>query len=229
MPARKAPGFRWQRYAADIFHVVIGGFLIRAGTAAVIGGALGWIGWIGSAWRQPLALQVVEILLICDLGFWLAHRLFHAVPWLWRFHMIHHSSEHLDWLAAYRVHPLDQIANSAIILLPALLLGFSPTAMLIYGLCYQWHAILLHSNVRISLGRAGRVIASPYFHHWHHANEEGAYNRNFGGQLVIWDCLFGTAHFPAASRPVRYGVDDPPTETFLSHIVAPVLPRKSNG
>ena len=58
---------------------------------------------------QPLWLQVVEHFCMADLGFYLAHRAFHAVPWLWRFHAVHHSIEEMDWLAAHRVHAVDQI------------------------------------------------------------------------------------------------------------------------
>ncbi len=58
----------------------------------------------GSAWlhqavqSQPLALQFVEVMIVADLGEYTTHRLFHAVPALWRFHAIHHSSVTLDWM-----------------------------------------------------------------------------------------------------------------------------------
>jgi sterol desaturase/sphingolipid hydroxylase (fatty acid hydroxylase superfamily) len=114
---------------------------------------------------------------------------------------------------------------------PALLLGFSPLALLIYSVVYQWHSILLHSNVRVSFGPLEAVISTPRFHHWHHADEPEAYDRNFGGQLVIWDRLFGTAFDPALNIPGRYperfGVDQPPREDFFAHILAPFARRRS--
>ena len=51
---------------------------------------------------QPLAHTSVLVLLIADLGFYIAHRMFHMVPFLWRFHSVHHSIEEMDWLAAHR-------------------------------------------------------------------------------------------------------------------------------
>jgi sterol desaturase/sphingolipid hydroxylase (fatty acid hydroxylase superfamily) len=158
--------------------------------------------------------------------FYVVHRIYHAIPTLWRFHAIHHSSADLDWLATYRVHPVDQIINATAIALPALLFGFSPLAFAIYAAFYQWHSILLHANIRASFGPLAAVITTPRFHRWHHANELEAYDRNFGGQLVIWDRLFGTRYEPAR-EPVAFGLDQPPAETFFAHIVSPF--RSSNG
>lgn len=228
-PARPRPGFSWARYRTDILHVVVGGFVIRIGVGLVVFWLMEFSGPIADATTLPIWAQVPLFLLLSDLCFYAAHRVYHAVPMLWEFHRIHHSSEHLDWLAAYRVHPVDQIINSTIIALPALYLGFSPLAVLIYGLVYRWHSILLHSNLRVSFGALGRIVTTPRFHHWHHANEPEAYDRNFGGQLVIWDKLFATAHEPDQERPGRYGVDDPPEESFLAHIITPFIASFRHG
>src|SRR5687768_4442615 len=58
---------------------------------------------------QPFLIQFIEAVVAADLLFYSAHRLFHAVPFLWQFHEVHHSIEEMDWLAAARVHPFDQI------------------------------------------------------------------------------------------------------------------------
>lgn len=221
IPARRPPGFTVRRYLTDFLHLSLGGMAIRFGTTAALALALDLLGAPYAQSTLPLAVQFLGVLLFSDLMFWIAHRLCHAIPWLWEFHRIHHSSKHLDWLAAYRVHPIDQIFNSTLIALPALMLGFSPVAILIYLVIYQWHAILLHSNVRVALGPLARIVIDPQFHHWHHADQPEAHDRNFGGQLAIWDRLFGTAFDAASPRPQRYGVDDPPRESFLVHLVSP--------
>jgi sterol desaturase/sphingolipid hydroxylase (fatty acid hydroxylase superfamily) len=74
---------------------------------------------------QPYWAQIVEVIVLADVGVYLAHRAFHAVPFLGRFHAIHHSIEELDWLAAARVHPVDQIVTKGCSLLPLFALGFS--------------------------------------------------------------------------------------------------------
>jgi len=224
LPARRAPGFAWRRYLTDALHATVGGFLIRVGCLALLLVFVPAQTEVAAHW--PLWLQVVLVLLVCDLMFWLAHRLFHAVPWLWEFHRIHHSSEHLDWLAAFRVHPVDQIVNSTLIAVPALLLGFSPEAIAIYAAVYRWHSILLHSNLSVSLGPLERLIVMPRFHHWHHAGEAEAHDRNFGGQLTVWDHLFGTLYRASEPRPAIYGIDAPPREDFAAHLLAPFATRK---
>jgi len=228
-PALPRPGFSWRRYRTDILHAVVGGFVIRLGTGLLIVGLMDLSGPVASVSSMPMWGQVLILLVLSDFCFWVAHRIFHAVPVLWEFHRIHHSSEHLDWLASYRVHPVDQIVNSAIIALPAVYLGFSPVAVLIYAIVYRWHSILLHSNVQVSFGPLGKIVTPPQFHHWHHANEAEAYDRNFGGQLVVWDKLFGTAHEPAQERPSRYGVESPPEETFIAHMVSPFTASFRHG
>lgn len=225
LPARRAPAFTWRRYATDLLHATVGQVLIRIGFVFVMALAINGPRGTGPLAELPLWQQVILVFLISDLMFWIAHRLFHAVPWLWQFHKIHHSSEHLDWLAAFRVHPVDQVINSALIAVPVVALGFSPEAVLIFGAIYKWHAILLHSNVAVSLGPLERLIVMPKFHHWHHADVPEAYDRNFGGQLTVWDRLFGTHYAASQDRPPRYGVDDPPAEDFAAHLIFPFLRR----
>jgi len=73
---------------------------------------------------QPWWLQVIEVVLLSDFLIYWGHRLQHRVGFLWRFHAVHHSAEHLDWLAAHREHPLDTIYTVGLINLPAFILGF---------------------------------------------------------------------------------------------------------
>ena len=220
-PARRPPVPRWRRYATDFLHLTLGGLLIRGGTVAVLAWLLAGVHVTKWGATLPVAIQFLAVLALSDLMIWLVHRTFHAVPFLWEFHKIHHSSRHLDWLAAYRVHPVDQIADTVLAALPVLLLGFSPAVVIAYAVVYQWHSVLLHSNVAVSLGPLERVISTNRFHHWHHAGHPEAYDRNFGAQLVIWDKLFGTVHRPAQPRPDRFGVDDAPKESFIAHLLWP--------
>jgi sterol desaturase/sphingolipid hydroxylase (fatty acid hydroxylase superfamily) len=171
--------------------------------------------------HQPLWLQVVEAVVVADLGFYLAHRAFHAVPWLWRFHAIHHSTEHLDWLAAARVHPVDQILTKGASLLPLFALGYSGAAVGIYGWLYFWHSYLVHANLRVSLWPFGWLIASPRFHHTHHARDRATRDRNFAGQLSVLDLVFGTLCVPAPRPPAAYGVDDPVPATYVGQLLYP--------
>ena len=208
-PEQKKLRSQWR---GDVVMLVVNGIVIQLGlvvAAAATVAAIHWAvpGSIGLRVRsQPLWLQIPEVILIADIGFYAAHRAFHMVPWLWKFHVVHHSIEEMDWLAAYRVHPLDQILTKSVSYLPLFALGFSDSAIFVFVLIFKWQATAIHSNSRIGFGPLDWLLASPRFHHWHHAHAPEALNKNFAGQLPLLDWLFGTLLLPA-EMPARYGTD----------------------
>jgi sterol desaturase/sphingolipid hydroxylase (fatty acid hydroxylase superfamily) len=218
-------------WLTDVGHVFATGLLVKFGLAlAVLAISLAAGHLIPAKLRaavaaQPVWLQFTEIVLLADLGFYLAHRAFHAVPVLWRIHAVHHSIEELDWLAAHRVHPIDQILTKTASFLPVFALGFSLEPFLLFALIFRWQALLIHSNVRIGYGPLRWIIASPQFHHWHHANCPETLDKNFAGQLPIWDLLFGTLHLPRGRMPQRYGTDDPVPRSYLAQLAYPFMKR----
>jgi len=170
---------------------------------------------------QPYWLQVVALIILADLGFYLMHRLFHAIPVLWRFHAVHHSIEEMDWLAAHRVHPIDQILTKGASFIPCFGLGFSEWAIITYFMIYQWHSLMLHANINVKFGPLRWLVASPEFHHWHHTNRVEAYDKNFAGQIAFWDFLFGTGHLPKDSKPGDYGVDETLPAGYVAQFAHP--------
>ena len=131
------------------------------------------------------------------------------------FMQIHHSIEELDWMAAARVHPVDQIMTKGFSLLPVFSLGFSEVAIGISLMIYGWQSVLVHSNLRIKFGPLRWVLASPEFHHWHHSKDLEARDKNFAGQLPLFDILFGTLYMPRGRMPERYGIDEQIPQTTL--------------
>jgi sterol desaturase/sphingolipid hydroxylase (fatty acid hydroxylase superfamily) len=213
----------------DVIFLLLNGLLIKLGLLAVIVAVIFAAAWIVPASFQamvaslPFWIQIPAVILLSDLGFYWTHRLFHAVPWLWRFHSIHHSIEELDWLAASRVHPVDQILTKGASLVPVFALGFSEWAIGIYALIYQWQSVLIHSNVRIKFGPLRFLFASPEFHHWHHSNHREARDRNFAGQLSFLDALFGSLHLQRGQVPKTYGLDQPMPQSYLPQLLYPFL------
>jgi sterol desaturase/sphingolipid hydroxylase (fatty acid hydroxylase superfamily) len=175
---------------------------------------------------QPVWLQTIEVIVIADVGFYLAHRAFHVIPLLWQFHAIHHSIEEMDWLAAHRVHPVDQVLTKTASVLPVFALGFSDVALAIFAFSYQCQSLLIHSNVRVGFGPLKWVLASPEFHHWHHANEEEAFDKNFAAQLPFLDALGGTLFLPRKRMPVKYGTDDPVPTMYHQQLAYPLRLRR---
>lgn len=170
---------------------------------------------------QPLWLQLIEILFVVDLASYAAHRAFHRVPLLWRFHSIHHSIEQMDWLAGSRLHVVDVIVTRLIGFLPIFLLGFSPAAVYGYLAFVSFHAVYIHANVRHRWPLLRRVFTTPEFHHWHHAADVGAVDKNFAVLLSFIDDMFGTAHRPA-TWPSRYGViGSQPPDDYLGQLTFP--------
>jgi sterol desaturase/sphingolipid hydroxylase (fatty acid hydroxylase superfamily) len=232
LPAQREKKILRQCLGVDTLHFALSAIFTRMGLVVVIAAAVAiseWLvpiplrQWIGA---QPIWLQVLLCTIIADLGFYGAHRMMHQVPWLWNFHAIHHSSEHLDWLAAFRVHPVDQVIVKGTSLVPVFVLGFSGEAIAIATLIYACQSLLIHSNIRIPFGWLKWLVASPEFHHWHHAKEAEAHNTNYSGQLPLWDMLFGTLHLPSR-LPQGYGVDDAVPEGYADQLMYPF--RKTEG
>ncbi|MGZ4118189.1 MAG: sterol desaturase family protein, partial [Bacteroidia bacterium] len=107
---------------------------------------------------QSWWLQAIEVIILSDFIIYWGHRLQHNNEFLWRFHKVHHTAEHLDWLAAHREHPLDSIYTVGLINLPAFILGF-PLETLAGLIAFRgiW-AIYIHSNVRLPIGPLRMLI-----------------------------------------------------------------------
>lgn len=173
---------------------------------------------------QPLWFQCVLLIILADFYYYWAHRLFHSVPVLWKFHAVHHSIEDLDWVAAHRTHPVDTAVTNSGALIIAVLLGFDAVAVVIFSLQFAWHSLLKHSNLKVSWGPLRWLYLTPTYHHWHHANSRDAYDKNFAGQFPLWDVLFGTAIMKEKEAPEAYGVDDPVPLRFLGSLIYPFRP-----
>lgn len=170
---------------------------------------------------QPSWLQVVETVVLADLGVYGWHRLCHQVEWLWRFHAVHHSSEHLDWLAAHREHPLDGLTTQLVCNLPAFLLGIplGPLAMVV-AFRSIWGAFI-HSNARLPLGPLGFLFGAPELHHWHHARVEQT-RHNFANLAPYMDWIFGTYHRPEGEERWALGLTEPFPRGYLRQLLSPL-------
>jgi len=175
--------------------------------------------WVAA---QPAALQFVAIVAVADLTQYVVHRQFHAVPVLWRFHQIHHSSRELDWLASSRLHLVDIVVTRALSFVPLYVLGFAPGPTYAYLIFVSFQTILIHANVRLRFGLLRWVFATPEFHHWHHSAEAEAVDKNFAVHLPVIDLVGGTFHLPRGRWPERYGLaGDPVPEGYLAQLTYP--------
>jgi sterol desaturase/sphingolipid hydroxylase (fatty acid hydroxylase superfamily) len=172
---------------------------------------------------QPFWLRLAEGILLSDLALYWFHRLCHGVGWLWRFHSVHHTAECVDWIAAYREHPLDNLLTRAVENLPLLVLGFPMDAIAGFVAFRGLWALFIHSNIDASPGPLRFLLGSPRLHHWHH--EAGSGRTNFGNLNPLMDLLFGTYHDPGHA-PERYGVAGEPRRGYLALIARPLVPDR---
>lgn len=179
-------------------------------------------GWRAAVGGQRWWLQAVEVVLLSDLLIYWGHRLQHNVPFLWRFHKVHHSAEHLDWLAAHREHPLDTVYTVGLINLPAFLLGF-PLETIAGLIAFRgvW-AIYIHSNVRLPIGPLRMLIGAPELHHWHHDRDRNA--GNYANISPLMDLLFGTYRCPD-HEPAAFGIEEATPKGYVGQLVGPLVPR----
>jgi lathosterol oxidase len=221
------PVFRrgWRTDLAWFFlsHLLVQ--LVALATLAPAALLFRWAAWPAlqhAVAAQPLPLQVVEAALAADLASYAVHRAFHALPVLWRFHAIHHSSEALDWLAGSRLHLVDVVVTRAVAFVPLFVLGFEERALAAYLVWVSAQATWIHANLGTRTGWLDSVLVTPRFHHWHHAADPAAMNKNFAVHFPWLDRLFGTHHLPAHAWPARYGVvDDPPPARFAAQLAWP--------
>jgi hypothetical protein len=156
-----------------------------------------------AAWQQ-----VIVYLLGNDLLMYWTHRGFHSVR-LWRFHAVHHASQHLEWVSASRFHPVDQLFHAGLSDIGMLLLGISPEVLALLAPWSVGSSALVHANLNWTFGPFRYVLASPVFHRWHHTRADRGGSSNFAGTFPFIDMVFGTFYMPKDALPDAFGVDDP--------------------
>ncbi len=137
------------------------------------------------------------------------HRLSHQMRWFWVTHAVHHSSEHFNLSAAYRLRWTGWLSGNFLFFLPLIWLGFPPIAIalgLAIKLTYQFW---IHTELIPKLGILELFFNTPSHHRVHHASNSEYIDRNYGGILIIFDRMFGTyAEEKPTNLPI-YGLTYP--------------------
>jgi sterol desaturase/sphingolipid hydroxylase (fatty acid hydroxylase superfamily) len=179
---------------------------------------------ITSAW--PLWLKAVVALIASEVGYYWAHRLSHEIPFLWRFHAIHHSAEEVDFLVNTRAHPIDFVFGRFCALVPVYVLGLgnpqTPSGSLvpiIATLITTTWGFFIHANIRWRFGPLEWIVSTPAFHHWHHTLS-GPINRNYSSTLPWLDRIFGTHYLPK-EFPAAYGTETKLPDSLTDQLLYP--------
>jgi sterol desaturase/sphingolipid hydroxylase (fatty acid hydroxylase superfamily) len=153
-------------------------------------------GWgLLNQWALPYWLEVLIGVVVLDLVVYTQHVLHHAIPVLWRLHMVHHADLDFDMTTGLRFHPIEIIVSMAIKLSAVAALGAPPLAVLIFEVALNATSMFNHSNIRLpeKIDRVLRlVVVTPDMHRVHHSVIIRETNSNYGFNLPWWDRLFGT-------------------------------------
>ena len=225
------PVFR-RHWLVDLTYFFINSLLMEVLTILTLKPALILFDWARGGWVSglvaslPVFVQVPVIVCVADFTQYWVHRTFHAVPFLWPFHAIHHSAEEMDWLAGSRLHLVDVIVTRGLTYIPIFVLGFSNAALMAYVFLVAVQATFIHANVRWQFRAVRRLVATPAFHHWHHSADSEAVDKNFSVHTPVWDILFRTYYLPDR-WPTRYGLSgtrDVPSG-WLRQLLYPIARR----
>jgi len=222
-----SPGWRLDLAYFGVNHLLIGVFLVVSTHFAH-----DFFAWAISPSLQahvvalPAVVRFVLVILAADAVEYISHRAYHEVPWLWRIHAVHHSPEHMDWLSGSRLHFLEPLMTRALVLVPIVLLGFPQDTIFAYLIFISVQSVLIHSNFKMNVGWLRYVIVTPQFHHWHHASDAEAIDKNYAAHTPLFDMLGRTWHLPKDRWPVKYGTVKPipggMVGQFLHPFVGPV-------
>lgn len=195
-PLTASKPVRWfSNLGLVVLDTVAGRFLLPLGAVgvALLAEERGWGLFHNLA--LPAWLAVVLAVVALDCAIYLQHVLFHAVPLLWRLHMVHHADLDFDVTTGVRFHTLEILLSLGIKAAAVILLGAPAVAVLVFEVLLNATSLFSHGNVRLPawLDRALRlVVVTPDMHRVHHSIHPRETNSNFGFNLPWWDYVFGT-------------------------------------
>ena len=162
----------------------------------------------------PEMLEWAIAILVLDAAVYVQHRLFHAVPLLWRLHRLHHADRGFDFTTGVRFHP-GEIAISTLYKGAWIVaLGASPEATLIFEIILSTGSLFSHANARVPGDRLWRLaLVTPDMHRVHHSTDGAEQNTNYGFSFSWWDRLGGTyrpaPRHPHETMPIGLGAPGP--------------------
>ena len=215
----------------------IGRNLVVAGTALAVAEILRLpllipvVEWTGrqkfgllNAFAMPEAVRVVAAIVLLDYTLWWWHWLSHRVPFLWRFHLVHHVDRDLDASTAFRFHFGEHALSVFYRMAQVVIIGASPASLFIWQGILFASILFHHGNVRLPARLEAvlvRFVVTPRMHGIHHANRRELTNSNWSSMLSCWDMLHRTFVLDVPDRDIVIGVPayDDPRDVTISRIL----------
>src|SRR5580700_960319 len=246
VPLERIFGNRSQRvfrrsFGADLFYFFLNGILpklLLIIPLTVLSAALHRLvplAFYSSVDAMPLWLRLALAVIANEIGGYWGHRWSHEIPFLWRFHAIHHSAEEIDWLVTVKAHPVDMFFTRLCATVPLYVLGLAQPlgnridiVPILVTFATTFWADFIHANVSLRFGWLEWLISTPAFHHWHHTNDgPEVINKNYSAMLPLVDKCFGTFYLPPA-WPAKYGSDTPIAPDLPGQLLDPISIKDYN-
>jgi sterol desaturase/sphingolipid hydroxylase (fatty acid hydroxylase superfamily) len=165
----------------------------------------------GFAQKLPRPLRLLGGIAAMDYGFYWWHVATHKVPFLWRFHRVHHIDPDMDMSTAVRFHPVDMLVSLPWRLVQVRLSGVGPKGLRWWRRFFNFSILFHHSNMALpddSDAKIARVLTTPKMHGIHHSSAKGERDSNFTSGLSLWDRLHGTFRDDIPQDQIEIGIDD---------------------
>lgn len=156
----------------------------------------------------PLLFQFLLACLVVEFFDYWPHRWMHEVPFLWRFHAIHHNPKRLYWMNATRAHFGEVVFRGIFNAIPLALLGAGAEVLALIGLANSLLGLFQHANINFKLGPLNWIFSVGEMHRWHHSVKVSEANHNYGSNFLFWDVVFRTRFRDAQrSGPEQLGIE----------------------
>ncbi len=174
-----------------------------------------------STLNVPIPISFTLSFLFLDLVNYINHRLHHKIPFLWRFHRLHHSDRHVDSLTTFLHHPVELISTFFVSIGLAAIFDVPVIVLITYGLAVGFHSAFTHLNILLPENTAkllSFLLVTPNFHKTHHSMDIKEGNANFGILFVFWDYIFKTNCYKnnKALKTMTTGIDGKQTPQIFS-------------
>lgn len=175
----------------------------------------------------PTWVELIVSFLLMDLAFYYWHVANHRIPFLWRFHNVHHVDPELDVSTAFRFHFGEVALSSIFTIIQISLIGISVWAYAIYQIAFQLEVLFHHSNLRLPIGferLLNKLVVTPRMHGIHHSQVQRENNSNFGTVFSWWDRLHRTLGLNIPQSEILIGIPGyslPEDNTIVNALVMP--------
>lgn len=172
----------------------------------------------------------IAAILLMDYTYYLWHVATHKVPFLWRFHRVHHVDPDMDMSTALRFHAADMLISTPMRMLQVRISGADPQTHNLWRGFFLGSVLFHHANLRLPKGvdeALSHIVTTPRLHGIHHSRRQHEMDSNWSAGFIWWDRLHGTLRNNVPQDAITIGVDDPLAERDIALVPALAAPFRS--